>query len=1034
MNSPLRALAPFVGMFLFFCSGAATCFGSAAGEAPDKPLATQQTVLIPGPLRSFERMAAISQKAPTEKVLPLLARNVFAQGYDVGRPTEFLILLDRYMRQARELQSFAAPNGTIRIPDCEHAGTLLLILGYRLRSGCGQKEVYLMTSDSERAFLTIDSGFPLTTLELALRKNIPFTYSFPSTRVPVLLTEDDWLALGNRKGSAGFLVDVFVRNPTVARLYWAFSKMDAETQVALSRSPGLSRLLPYGGVLDFYGTQICIQSGRVLVPGGDSAESAWKDLVGASPRSYGDFVTHLVSNSNGWLAAYYDALARVNPSQQAHLTEASRLKSMYEAFRTPDPEDRSARAAFRKAPSLLVLFTRVRWAPNGEPYIPGNLDVWKNLPKPRTDSRFLHDWDKHSRKWTRPDQLLEALVASSRVPTDDGPLQLYLTLSEIDAVRPAEKRMSPQTAQMLANKYAELGKWYLIFSEFPELNDDSMTLFVGVANAANGIQRLQLRGNTLGALQANIGLWQILARQHEIPKAQLNASWQKTIQPFAKISTSEQLMDQAHASLGAMYFAATGKRSWGQDDLIALLAGPTQESSTGQRVHADIANRIRMVLDDQRLVSLDTLYALSDGLQEMERGAHVGNNLVPLAEDLHGFEMPQQMFTKSEKVEWAPTIYSSRHAELQIKTDLTKALKAPASHGQLEDARGQLAPFVRDTLVGLNYAYYEPPGAQLLHNNPLFVRSHDFSGFSIVGAERPWQAPELFGIGVPAGGGAYLIGSLADLPYALATAEQDFIAPENVQALIWKAVVPDLLVSATVPRWWNISPTELHAVALYQKSGEELLAASIRDKQLQTKVLSILSERMSPQRLEQTDRSLQSGVSPRLLPADTFYLASEVREVFPDEDVASLGPANRELQHLRQEHPSETSTARISKDFGTPHPILAQTDSLELLNVKPFPASGGEDSRLFGESWDSTNLYWARLADEMGYSPVMLNRLVPELTRRMVSKIFATDLEDWAAVQRAMQETGEEFQQGKLASLPVTADASGHEADFSSGR
>jgi hypothetical protein len=1034
MNSPLRALVPFLGLFLFFCSGTATCFGGTSADASNRPLATPQTVVIPGPLRSFERMAAISQKALPEKVLPLLARNVFAQGYDIGRPTEFLILLDRYMRQARELQALAGPSGSIRIPDCDHAGPLLQILGYRLRSGCGQKEVYLMTSDSERAFLTIDSGFPLTTLELALRKNIPFTYPFPTTRVPVLLTETDWLALGNRKEGQGFLVDVFVRNPSVARLYWAFSKMDADTQTALQRSPGLSRLLPYGGVLDFYGSQICIQSGRVLVPGGERAEPAWKDLVGASPKSYGDFVTHLVSKDNGWLAAYYDALARVNPSQQAHLTEASRLKPMYEAFRTPDPEDRSARAAFRKAPSLLVLFTRVRWAPNGDPYVPGNLDVWKNLPKQRTDSRFLHEWDKRSRKWTRPDQLLEALVASSRVPTDTGPLQLYLTLSEVDAVRPPERRMSPQTAQMLANRYSELGKWYLLFSEFPELNDDSITLFVGVANSINGISRLQLRGNTLGALQANIGLWQILARQHEIPKAQLNASWQKTIQPFTRISSSEQLLDQAHASLGALYFAATGKRSWSQDDFIALLAGPAQASATGQRVHAEIANRIRTVLDDQRLVSLDTLYALSDGLQQMERGAHVGNSLVPLAEDLHGFEMPQQMFTKSEKVEWAPTIYSSRHAELQIKTDLTKTLKTPVNHAQLEEARGQLAPFVRDTLVGLNYAYYEPPGAQLLHNNPLFVRSHDFSGFSIVGAERPWQAPELFGIGVPAGGGAYLIGSLADLPYALATAEEDFIAPENVQALIWKAVVPDLLVSATVPRWWNISSNELHAVALYQKSGEELLAASTGNKQLEAKVLSLLSQRMSPQRLEQTDLALQAGVSPKLLPADTFYLASEFREAFPDEDFASLGPANRELEHLRRQHPSETSVERISKDFGTPHPILAQTDSLELLSVKPFPASGGEDSRLFGESWDSSNLYWARLADEMGYTPVMLNQLVPELTRRMVSKIFATDLEDWSAVQRAMQETGEEFRQGKLASLPVTADAAGHQADFSSGR
>jgi hypothetical protein len=89
------------------------------------------------------------------------------------------------------------------------------------------------------------------------------------------------------------------------------------------------------------------------------------------------------------------------------------------------------------------------------------------------------------------------------------------------------------------------------------------------------------------------------------------------------------------------------------------------------------------------------------------------------------------------------------------------------------------------------------------------------------------------------------------------------------------------------------------------------------------------------------------------------------------------------------------------------------------LNVRPLPMFGGYSSRLLAETWDSTNLYWARLADEMGYPPVMLNRLAPELTRRMVAKIFATDLNDWPAILRAMRETGEEFRRGKVASLPT---------------
>jgi hypothetical protein len=54
----------------------------------------------------------------------------------------------------------------------------------------------------------------------------------------------------------------------------------------------------------------------------------------------------------------------------------------------------------------------------------------------------------------------------------------------------------------------------------------------------------------------------------------------------------------------------------------------------------------------------------------------------------------------------------------------------------------------------------------------------------------------------------------------------------------------------------------------------------------------------------------------------------------------------------------------------------------------------------------------------------MLNRLVPELTRHMVANIFATDIEDWPALTRAMRETGEEFRQGKIAVPQITEAAS----------
>jgi hypothetical protein len=43
----------------------------------------------------------------------------------------------------------------------------------------------------------------------------------------------------------------------------------------------------------------------------------------------------------------------------------------------------------------------------------------------------------------------------------------------------------------------------------------------------------------------------------------------------------------------------------------------------------------------------------------------------------------------------------------------------------------------------------------------------------------------------------------------------------------------------------------------------------------------------------------------------------------------------------------------------------------------------------------------------------------------MVERTFATHLEDWTAVLRAMRETGDEFRQGKIAPLPKSTVASG---------
>jgi hypothetical protein len=982
--------------------------------------------VIPGPRRSFLRMAGISQKVTPEEVLPLLSRNVFTQGFQgTSQATEFLILLRRYVVQARELASLAEKtDGVLRVSKCDEAGPLLRILGYRIRPDCGRQATSLQTEDPERAFLAIDSGFPLTDLEQALQGGKPFEYPYSSEAVPVLLAESKWTQLSkkNLKENSRDVLDTILNDEPIARLYWAMSRMDSETATSLEENIGLQRLLPHAAVMDFYGRELCISNGSLRIPGGPQAAAAWKELVGADPSSPGSFVMKLVAKDKGWLAAYFDVLSRVGSARQQYFTDAHRLPLFYNALRSADTSVSATKGSFRPAPWMLLLATRLQFDKSGEPMVPGSLDEWNDILLRAPEATVVRKVVKRTGPAKNPDQLIAIMFALSRAPSESSPLQAYMAISEIDARRSPELRLAPATVRLLARKYVDFSDQYRIFSEFPELNDQSITLFLQVARGLNTVAA-QDRGNAFGLFQANVGLWQILARQGQIPSAKINESWQQLVQPFATVRSAAQVYDAGRASLAELFRSSTGKPNISQDKIIEMLAGPLQTSAAGKQMLHDSAARIRSVLDDQRLVSIDTLVTVGDALIAKQHGKQPEEYVNLLAAQTKEFEMPRPIFTMGEREEWASGIYNNHHTDLQMKTDLPRVLKSTtASARQIEEARGHLASFLRDSLVGLNYAYYEPPGSQCLHNNPLLVRSHDFAGDTVSGITDLWQAPRLLGQGLPAGGGAHFVGSLADLPYVLAGLEQNFLSPDSVQALVWEEVTPELLASSILPRWWDVSPAELHAIALYQKAGEELLAASVQDEQLRNQVLSILSERMLPMRARQIERDLKSqpvaNVIAQMMPADTFYLTLEFRKRYPDR-LAEMGSAMQELQELSRQHPEQLDWTRLSHNFGVPHPVMAQNYGLELMNVVPMPPFAGYANRFLAESWDSPNLYWARLADERGYSPVMLNRLVPDLTRRMIEKIFATDFEDWPALLRAMHETGDEVRQGKVPLPPV---------------
>ncbi len=302
----------------------------------DQPAAGPSYIEVPGPLSSFERMAAVSQDVGPADLLPALARNVVTNGYQAStssealEPTEYMKLLQRYLSQARELEKLAGADKVIRIDACESTktGELLRVLGYRIRGACGS-ELVLETVNATRAFLTIDAGFPLAELELALRTSRPFEHDFKPTRVPVLYGPDYWITSKEKQAAA--FVDVFLSDPSLCRLYLGFSKLDRATADALRETAGMARLKPFGHVLDFFGGMFEIRGGKAVVPGGTRCGPMWADLVGVSPDQGAAFFERLLTRDDGWMASFFDALARINGPAKEYLTQPERMKRFYMA-------------------------------------------------------------------------------------------------------------------------------------------------------------------------------------------------------------------------------------------------------------------------------------------------------------------------------------------------------------------------------------------------------------------------------------------------------------------------------------------------------------------------------------------------------------------------------------------------------------------------------------------------------------------------------------------------------------------------------
>ena len=289
-----------------------------------------------------------------------------------------------------------------------------------MRGGCGS-EVVLETVNATRAFLTIDSGFPLAELEQDLRTNRPFTYDYKPTASSGALRHG-LLAERERKAKAANSSTHSWAILRCAVCTWRFPSWIRRRRKSLRKRHQRSkdpRLCARAGFLRRHVPDSRRQS--ALVPGGARSEKAWAESGGRVARQGRPCSSNAwwPRTTAGWPAISTRSRASITPASAAvqnYLTEPERLKRFYAAIRGKVTSPGPARPVFRSNTDMMLLTARLRLDPDGKPHIPGSLEVWRTLfiEHPPARASTTPSSARRRRSWKDPDDVLEALFGLCR--------------------------------------------------------------------------------------------------------------------------------------------------------------------------------------------------------------------------------------------------------------------------------------------------------------------------------------------------------------------------------------------------------------------------------------------------------------------------------------------------------------------------------------------------------------------------------------------------------------------------------------------
>ena len=134
--------------------------------------------------------------------------------------------------------------------------------------------------------------------------------------------------------------------------------------------------------------------------------------------------------------------------------------------------------------------------------------------------------------------------------------------------------------------------------------------------------------------------------------------------------------------------------------------------------------------------------------------------------------------------------------------------------------------------------------------------------------------------------------------------------PTQTQALIWGDLVPQMILSATMPRFWNVTPVQMHWVSASMRHAEAMIAEAAVNPAIRGRVLEVVGNTASLARSDKVVRSLTGGnvrgAVNLLTPSELYAIGAEP----PGFGGETLTPPRRQLAHFRSAEPRPGELAK----------------------------------------------------------------------------------------------------------------------------